>query len=106
MRFTRHCFSHLAAGSAELCTISSFAWAQNATSPDNRVFEMKIATATHNDGNHEWMKRFASAIESKSRGRIKAELYPASQPGSIPRQIESAQLGSFPRARGPQGHEG
>ena len=40
---------------------------------------MKIATATLNDGNHEWMKRFAAAIETRSRGRIKAELYPASQ---------------------------
>ncbi len=59
------------------------------------VFVMKIATATFNDGNHEWMKRFASAIETKSGGRIKAELYPASQLGSVPRQIEGTQLGSI-----------
>src|SRR5215469_10491988 len=95
MYFTRRHFLHLAAGAAGLPAISSLAGAQNATIPDKRVFVIKIATATLNDGNHEWMKRFASAIETKSGGRIKAELYPASQLGSIPRQIESTQLGSI-----------
>ncbi|MGP0092987.1 MAG: TRAP transporter substrate-binding protein [Xanthobacteraceae bacterium] len=56
---------------------------------------MKVATATLNDGQHEWMKRFAAAVETKSGGRIKAELYPASQLGSIPRMIEGTQLGSI-----------
>jgi TRAP-type transport system periplasmic protein len=95
MCFTRRLFLHLVAGSGGLVTLSSLALAQNATIPDNRVFVMKIATATLNDGNHEWMRRFASAIEMKSGGRIKAELYPASQLGSIPRQIEGTQLGSI-----------
>jgi TRAP-type transport system periplasmic protein len=58
-------------------------------------FVMKLATATLNDGQHEWMKRFAAAIERKSGARIKAELYPASQLGSIPRMIEGTQLGSI-----------
>jgi TRAP-type C4-dicarboxylate transport system substrate-binding protein len=62
---------------------------------DNKIFVMKIATATLNDPQHEWMKLFASAIETKSRGRIKAELYPASQLGTIPRMIEGTQLGSI-----------
>jgi TRAP-type transport system periplasmic protein len=95
MYFSRRHFLHLVAGAAGLPTISPLARAQNATISDNRVFVMKIATETLNDGNHEWMKRFASAIETKSRGRIKAELYPASQLGSIPRQIEGTQLGSI-----------
>ena len=56
---------------------------------------MKLATATLNDGQHEWMKRFAAAIEQKSGGRLKAELYPASQLGAIPRMIEGTQLGSI-----------
>ena len=56
---------------------------------------MKLATATLNDAQHEWMKRFAAAIEQKSGGRIKAELYPASQLGAIPRMIEGTQLGSI-----------
>src|ERR1700678_2441516 len=69
--------------------------AGGAAPPDNRVFVMKLATATLNDGQHEWMKRFAAAIEKRSGGRIKAELYPASQLGSIPRMIEGTQLGSI-----------
>jgi TRAP-type transport system periplasmic protein len=56
---------------------------------------MKLAIATLNDAQHEWMKRFAVAIETKSSGRIKAEVYPASQLGTIPRQIEGTQLGSI-----------
>jgi TRAP-type C4-dicarboxylate transport system substrate-binding protein len=61
----------------------------------NAPIVMKLATATLNDGQHEWMKRFAAAIEQKSGGRIKAELYPASQLGAIPRMIEGTQLGSI-----------
>jgi TRAP-type C4-dicarboxylate transport system substrate-binding protein len=56
---------------------------------------MKLATATLNDAQHEWMKRFGAAVESKSGGRIRAELYPASQLGAIPRMIEGTQLGSI-----------
>ena len=48
---------------------------------------MKLSTATLNDTQHEWLKRFAAAVEKDSGGRIKAEVYPASQLGAIPRQI-------------------
>jgi TRAP-type C4-dicarboxylate transport system substrate-binding protein len=56
---------------------------------------MKLATTTLNDGQHEWIKRYAAAIENRTGGRIKSELYPASQLGSIPRMIEDTQLGSI-----------
>jgi TRAP-type C4-dicarboxylate transport system substrate-binding protein len=56
---------------------------------------IKLATATLNDAQHEWMKRFAAAIDKNSNGRLKAEIYPASQLGSIPRMIEGTQLGSI-----------
>lgn len=56
---------------------------------------MKLACPTVNDNEHEWMKRFAAAIERKSGGRIKAELYPGGQLGSIPRMIESTQFGTI-----------
>lgn len=62
---------------------------------DTKTYVMKLSTATLNDAQHEWIKRFAAAMEKKSNGRIKAEIYPASQLGSIPRQIEGAQLGSI-----------
>jgi TRAP-type C4-dicarboxylate transport system substrate-binding protein len=67
----------------------------------SQAIVMKLSTATLNDTQHEWMKRFASAIEKNSNGRIKAEIYPASQLGSIPRQIEGTQLGSIQAWIGP-----
>ncbi len=62
---------------------------------------MKLSTATINDTQHEWLKRFAAAVEKDSGGRIKAEIYPASQLGSIPRQIEGVQFGSIQGWIGP-----
>jgi TRAP-type C4-dicarboxylate transport system substrate-binding protein len=56
---------------------------------------MKMGTATITDAQHEWMKVFAVGIEKASNGRIKPEIYPASQLGSIPRMIEGTQFGSI-----------
>ena len=66
-----------------------------------QTFTMKLSTATINDTQHEWLKRFAALIEKDSGGRIKAEIYPASQLGSIPRQIEGVQFGSIQGWMGP-----
>ena len=60
-----------------------------------KVMTVKLATATLNDAQHEWMKRFAAGIEKNTNGRMKAEIYPASQLGTIPRMIEGTQLGSI-----------
>jgi TRAP-type C4-dicarboxylate transport system substrate-binding protein len=65
------------------------------------VITMKLSTATVNDHQFEWMKRFAAAVEKDTGGRIKGELYPASQLGSIPRQIEGTQFGSIQGWVGP-----
>jgi TRAP-type C4-dicarboxylate transport system substrate-binding protein len=62
---------------------------------------MKLSTATINDTQHEWLKRFAAAVEKSSGGRIKGEVYPASQLGPIPRQIEGVQFGSVQAWMGP-----
>jgi TRAP-type C4-dicarboxylate transport system substrate-binding protein len=67
----------------------------------DKVVTMRISTATLNDSQHEWMKRFAAAIDKNTNGRIKAELFPASQLGSIPRQIEGTQQGSIHAWIGP-----
>jgi TRAP-type C4-dicarboxylate transport system substrate-binding protein len=56
---------------------------------------LKLATATLNDAQHEWLKRFTAKIEKTTNGRMKAQVYPASQLGSIPRMIEGTQLGSI-----------
>jgi len=62
---------------------------------------MKLSTATLNDTQTEWMQRFAAAVAKDSGGRIKAELYPASQLGAIPRQIEGTQFASIQGWIGP-----
>ena len=63
--------------------------------------EMRLSTATLNDAQHEWMRRFAVAIGKNTNGQIKAEVYPASQLGSIPRQIEGTQTGAIQGWFGP-----
>jgi len=80
---------------AALLSPGSAAYAQDKT------FTMKLSTATINDTQHEWLKRFAALVEKDSGGRIKAEIYPASQLGSIPRQIEGVQFGSIQGWMGP-----
>jgi TRAP-type C4-dicarboxylate transport system substrate-binding protein len=72
-----------------------------ANADDGKTFVMKLSIATVNDHQHEWLKRFAAAVEKDSGGRIKAEIYPASQLGSIPRQIEGVQFGSIQGWSGP-----
>jgi len=66
-----------------------------------KTFVMKLSTATINESQHEWLKRFAAAVEKSSGGRIKGEVYPASQLGPIPRQIEGVQFGSIQAWMGP-----
>jgi TRAP-type transport system periplasmic protein len=62
---------------------------------------MKIGTATLNDSQHEWMKRYKAAVERDTNGRIQVQLYPSSQLGSIPREIEDTQFGSIQGWVGP-----
>jgi len=62
---------------------------------DAKSFVMKFTFPTINDQVHQFAKNYAAAVEKDSGGRIKAELYPASQLGSIPRQIEGVQFGAI-----------
>ncbi len=73
----------------------------SAAAADGQTYVMKLATATLNDAQHEWMKRYAAMVEKDSGGRIKAQLYPASQLGSIPREIEGTQFGAIQGWIGP-----
>jgi TRAP-type C4-dicarboxylate transport system substrate-binding protein len=68
---------------------------QDQPAPGGRTIVMKLATPALNDFQHEWIRRYAAAIEKKSNGRIRTELYPGGQLGPIPRMIESTQLGSI-----------
>src|SRR4249920_2925271 len=58
-------------------------------------FTMKLSTPTVNDATVEWMKEFKAGVESRAGGRIKVEIYPASQLGQIPRTVEGVALGTI-----------
>jgi TRAP-type C4-dicarboxylate transport system substrate-binding protein len=66
-----------------------------------KTYVMKLGTATINESQHEWCKRFAAMVEKDTGGRIKAEIYPASQLGAIPHEIEGVQLGEIQGYVGP-----
>src|SRR6201996_9072727 len=61
----------------------------------DKVYEMKISTPTIHDVPDTMGANFLAAVEKDSGGRIKVEVYPASQLGAIPRQIEGTQFGSI-----------
>jgi TRAP-type C4-dicarboxylate transport system substrate-binding protein len=92
--FSTRMRSALRAGAFVLAAALVAASARGVAAQD-RTITVKLATATLNDVQHEWMKRFAALLEKTAAGRIKTELYPASQLGSIPRMIEATQLGSI-----------
>ena len=59
------------------------------------TYVMKISTPTINDVPDTYARNFGAAVERDLGGRIKVEVYPASQLGSIPRQIEGTQFGAI-----------
>jgi TRAP-type transport system periplasmic protein len=56
---------------------------------------MKLANATINDVQHEWQKVFAAELAKRAPGKVKTEIYPASQLGAIPRMVEGVLLGTI-----------
>ena len=66
-----------------------------AAQAQDKTFVMKVTLPTINDAPHQAAKDFAALVEKNSGGRIKSEVYPASQLGSIPRQIEGVQFGAI-----------
>jgi C4-dicarboxylate-binding protein DctP len=58
-------------------------------------FTMKLSTPTNNDVTVEWMNAFKAGVEARAGGRIKVEIYPASQLGPIPRTVEGVALGTI-----------
>jgi TRAP-type C4-dicarboxylate transport system substrate-binding protein len=69
--------------------------ALDAALAQDKTFTMKITLPTLNDPSYFFAKNYAAAIEKDSGGRIKTEIYPLSQLGSIPRQIEGTQFGAI-----------
>src|SRR5271168_5178996 len=73
----------------------AWALALTAVRAEDKTYVMKITLPTINEGQHLFAKNYAAAVERDSGGRIKGEVYPASQLGSIPRQIEGTQFGAI-----------
>lgn len=64
-------------------------------------FVMKFGTATMNETQHQYLKFYKEALEQASKGRIEVQIYPNSQLGPIPREIEGVQLGTIQAYLGP-----
>ena len=75
--------------------ILSLAMTLGARAAADKTYVMKITVATLNDALHLLAKNYAAAVEKDSGGRIKTEVYPASQLGSIARQAEGVQFGAI-----------
>ena len=74
---------------------SAFALAALIGSANAQQYTMKLATSTSGDALVEWLNIFAKGVQASSGGKVKAEVYPASQLGSIPRQVEGVALGTI-----------
>src|SRR5580692_11693983 len=88
-----------AAGAAGVSMLAvALALTLGAAQAQDKTFVMKVTLPTINDAPHQFAKDFAALVEKDSGGRIKGEVYPASQLGSIPRQIEGVQFGAIQAA--------
>jgi TRAP-type C4-dicarboxylate transport system substrate-binding protein len=56
--------------------------------------QMKIGYPTTADPQHDYAVKFVAEVKRRSNGEIDGQVYPTSQLGKIPRQIEGIQLGT------------
>jgi len=93
MNFTA--FRSLATSSCASGLCLALALTAGTAQAQDKSYVMKITTPTQNASPDTYARKYAAAVEKESGGRIKAEVYPASQLGSIPRQIEGTQFGAI-----------
>jgi len=88
--------------SGVISTLAAMAVATALATPvQAQKFTMKFGTATPKGDQNYWMAEFKKAVEARAGGRIDIKLFPASQLGAIPRQIEGLQLGTVEAWIGP-----
>jgi TRAP-type transport system periplasmic protein len=58
-------------------------------------YVMKFGTPTMNDAQHHFLLQYKDALEKASGGRIEVQVYPASQLGTVPIEIQGTQTGSI-----------
>jgi TRAP-type transport system periplasmic protein len=98
MYFKKREYFARAAVSASAITLLSMLTLGTAQAQDkapDKTWTMKFTLPTLNDPSYFFTKNYAAAIEKDSGGRIKTEIYPNSQLGAIPRQIEGTQFGAI-----------
>ena len=100
MRFPHHKIRWQTAAAAGALLLSLAALHDPARAAD-KTYVMKLGTATINEAQHQWCKWFVAMVEKDSGGRIKGQIYPASQLGPIPREIEGVQFGAIQGYIGP-----
>ncbi len=97
-----HSARRRALGAAAGATVlAGLGGARGAFAQESGGSAMKLSTATVNEVQHEWLRRFAAEVSQATGGKLRGEVYPASQLGSIPRQIEGTQFGSIQAWAGP-----
>lgn len=84
-----------------LLALSPLTLSLSAARAEDKTYVMKLGIAAVNEQQHEWCKRFSAMVENDSKGRIKGEIYPSSQLGSIPRMIEGVQFDAIQGFVGP-----
>ena len=96
MQSWNHAICARAVGAAGVSVFAiALALTFGAARAQDKTYVMKITLPTINDAPHQFAKDFAALVEKDSGGRIKGEVYPASQLGSIPRTIEGTQFGAI-----------
>ncbi|HEV2624464.1 MAG TPA: TRAP transporter substrate-binding protein [Xanthobacteraceae bacterium] len=87
--------------SAAIAFAAALAWCAPSLPATAADFVMKFGTATINETQHQFIKFYKEELEKASGGRIEVQIYPASQLGPIPREIEGVQLGNIQGYIGP-----
>jgi TRAP-type transport system periplasmic protein len=95
MRFAQFIYRRSAAVVAAAAFVLSLALPIGAAQAKPKTYLMKISVPTIHDIPNAWISGYAAALEKDSGGRIKVKIYPASQLGAIPRQIEGTQFGDI-----------
>lgn len=91
--------SHLKLGSAGgVALLAGVAVAALALQPTEAMaqkkYHIKIGFATINDPQQDWGVKIGEELKKRSKGRLTYQVFPASQLGKIPRQVEGIQLGT------------
>jgi hypothetical protein len=96
--------SFYAAATTAITTIASVAslmLGSLASTPAQAQQTMKIGLATVNDVQHEFAKLFAAQMEKTAPGKLRIQVYPSEQLGSIPRMVEGMGMGTVEAWVGP-----